>query len=871
MTTDKGIPLRVLIVEDSDDDARLVVHELKRGGYAPAYARVDTREALRVALDKQEWDIVISDYTMPQFSGAQALAMVRERRLYVPFIFVSGTIGEDTAVLAMKSGAQDYVMKGGLKRLAPAVQRELREAETRRERGHAVAERRAADARFRNVLDTAADAVIVTDEDYRIQIFNQGAEWIFGYRAEEVMGQPLDMLLPGRYIDSHRKHIQDFAQEPDSSRRMNKRSEVHGRRKDGTEFPAEASISKLSENGKTTFTIILRDVTERKHADEELRLLQGITQAAGAAGDIHAALAVTLGKVCETTGWVLAQAWIPRPDGATIECSPAWHCRAGGLEQFRIASLSFAFAPGEELPGRVWAAKQPVWVRDVAQDANFPRAPFAKQAGLKAGMGIPVLAGEEVVAVLEFFVHAPREEDEHLMQLVSSVAAQLGSVIQRKRTEERLNFLAHYDALTGLPNRMLFHDRLRQAMVEANRHQRQTGVAFLDLDRFKAINDSLGHGIGDLFLKDVAERIARCVREGDTVARLSGDEFAVILADLRQVSDAARVAQKILDGFAQPFHVAGHELFASASLGITLYPLDGDSAEGLLRNADIAMYRAKESGGNACQFYAADMTSMAHERLALENALRRAIEEKEFLLHYQPMVDFHSGQITGMEALIRWRRPGHGIVPPDEFIPLAEETGLIVHLGEWVLREACRQCQSCGNKAGSAPLRLAVNVSPRQFHQGNFLKTVVRALNDTKFDPHRLDLEITESLLMQNAESVLEVMRELGALGVQFSIDDFGTGYSSLAYLKHLPIGHVKIDRSFVRDIPADANDAAIVTAILAMARSLGIQVIAEGVETKEQLEFLRAKGCDMAQGDYFSRPLPAEEIMPVLKAGKLP
>ncbi len=868
MTTSIGIPLRVLIVEDSDDDAHLVVHELRRGGYAPAYARVDTHEALRVALDKQEWDIVISDYTMPRFSGTQALAMVRERRPDAPFIFVSGTIGEDTAVLAMKSGAQDYVMKGGLKRLAPAVQRELRETTLRREQKRAETERRIADARFRNVLETAADAVIVTDEDQRIQIFNQGAEQIFGYRAEEVMGQPLDMLLPARYADSHHEYMRSFAQAPESSRRMDVRGTVYGRRKDGTEFPSEVSISRLSENGKTTFTAILRDVTERKRADKELRLLQGITQAVSAAGDMHAALAVTLGKVCETTGWVLAQAWMPRPDGATIECSPAWHCRAGGLEQFRTASLSFAFAPGEELPGRVWTAKQPVWIRDVAQDANFSRAPFAKEVGLKAVMGIPVLADEDVVAVLEFFVRAPREEDEHLMRLVSGVAAQLGSVIQRKRTEERLNYLAHYDALTDLPNRMLFHDRLRQAMVEASRHQRQVGVAFLDLDRFKAINDSLGHGIGDQFLKDVANRIARCVREGDTVARLSGDEFAVILADLRQVGDAARVAQKILDGFAQPFHVAGHELFTSASVGMTLYPFDGDSAEGLLRNADIAMYRAKESGGNACQFYAADMTSRAHARLAIENALRRAFEEREFLLHYQPIVDFRSGQIMGMEALVRWQRPGHGLVPPDEFIPVAEETGLIVHLGEWVLREACRQCRSYGRKAGRAPWHLAVNVSPRQFQQGNFLKTVVRTLDDTGFDPHRLNLEITETILMQNAESALEVMRELGALGVQFSIDDFGTGYSSFTYLKDLPIGSLKIDRSFVRNVPVNADAAAIVAAIVSMAHSLGIRVVAEGVETQEQFEFLRAQGCDMAQGFYLDRPRPVGELAPVLKDG---
>ncbi len=741
METERDVPLRALIVEDSEDDALLLVQHLREGGYAPHWQRVDTPEALTAALAAEEWDIVFADYTMPRFSGTRALALIRERGLDVPFVFVSGTIGEDTAVTAMKAGAQDYIMKGHLKRLLPAIERELREAQLRR---------------------------------------------------------------------------------------------------------------------------------ERKRAEAELQLLQTVTRAAAEAGDVPAALAVTLEKLCETAGWALAQAWVPRADGAAIECSPAWYSRGGNRAGFRTASLGFAFAPGEGLPGRVWVSKQPAWVPDVTKDGNFPRAPFAREAGLEAALGVPVTAGEEVLAVLEFFLDGPRETDERLVNLASGVAAQLGSVIQRKRAEERLHYLAHYDALTGLPNRILFADRLRQALVEAGRRERLVGVAFLDLDRFKTINDSLGHGIGDLFLKSVAERLARSVRAGDTVARLAGDEFTLILADMGHADHAAHVAQKVLDGLARPFHVVGRELYTSASLGITLYPLDDGDVEGLLRNADIAMYRAKERGGNTYEFYAADMSARAHARLALENALRHALERNEFLLHYQPVVDLTSGRVAGVEALVRWRHPERGLVAPDEFIPVAEETGLVVRLGEWVLREACRQCQVCGGEAGPAP-RLAVNVSPRQFQQGNLLRTVTRALDATGLDPRRLDLEITETLLMQNAEGALAAMRELGALGVQFSVDDFGTGYSSLAYLKHLPIGHVKIDRSFVRDIPADANDAAIVAAILSMAHSLGIQVIAEGVETEEQLEFLRAHGCDAAQGYYFSRPLPAEDFVPRLKEGVPP
>ncbi|MBI5462049.1 MAG: EAL domain-containing protein [Gammaproteobacteria bacterium] len=863
-----NIPLRVLLVEDSEDDASLLLRELKRGGYAPTHRRVDTPEALIEALDNQTWDIILSDYTMPRFSGTQALSLVRGRGLDVPFIFVSGTIGEDTAVSAMKAGAQDYIMKGSLKRLIPAVQRELREAVLKRERVQAETERRQSEARFRNILSIAADAIVTVNEEQRIILFNQGAERIFGYSAEEVVDQSLDILLPPHLIDAYRRHIQDFIHDPDSARSLHGQHEIYGQRKNGEEFPAEASMSKLSENGHTTFTVILRDISERKRAEQELSLLQNITQAAIDAGDVPAALAVTLNKVCETSGWTLAQAWVPGPGGATLECSPAWHCRGPGLGEFRRASLSCAIKPGQCLPGRAWSSKQPAWVADVTCDADFQRADIARAADLKTGMAIPVLADEDVIAVLEFFAREPHEQDARLIQLVTAVAAQIGNIIQRKRTEERLHYLAHHDTLTGLPNRVLFTDRLRHATIEADRRERLVGVAFIDLDRFKTINDSLGPAIGDFWLKAVAERLVRCVREVDTVARLAGDEFTLILADMGHIDHAARVSQKILDSFAYPFRIAGHELYTSASLGMTLYPLDDHDIEGLLRNADTAMYRAKERGGDAYEFFSTDMTSNAQARLALENALRGALEREEFELHYQPVVDLASGHMRGVEALVRWRHPERGLVPPGEFIPVAEETGLIVPLGEWVLRTACRQCRNCG-PAGTLPLRLAVNVSPRQFERGQLIKIVTKVLDDTGFDPRYLDLEITETLLMQNAETAIAAMHQLGMLGVQFSVDDFGTGYSSLSYLKHLPIGRVKIDKSFVDDIPTDPNDAAIVTAIISMARSLGLKVIAEGVETAAQIGFLREQNCDAIQGYYFSRPVPAGDLSRLLKNGK--
>ncbi|MGE5027472.1 MAG: putative bifunctional diguanylate cyclase/phosphodiesterase [Betaproteobacteria bacterium] len=443
------------------------------------------------------------------------------------------------------------------------------------------------------------------------------------------------------------------------------------------------------------------------------------------------------------------------------------------------------------------------------------------------------------------------------------------SLRTHKVAEQHLAQVTNYDTLTGLPNRSLFRDRLDHAMSRSARNSEMVAVMLLDIDNFKSINDTLGHDLGDQLLQETSERLQHCVLEDDTLARLGGDEFAIILEGLAEIDEVAQVAQKILDDFVRPFALSGHEIYVTPSLGVTIYPLDGEDSESLIKNADTAMYRAKEHGRNNYRFYTADMNKLAVERFALEGKLRRALERGEFVLHYQPQVDIRSGRVVGVEALLRWNHPERGLVPPNEFIPLLEENHLIVSVGEWVLRTACAQSRAW-QEAGLPPLRMGVNLSARQFRQENLVEMVEAILLETRISPKLLELELTEGMLMESTKATSATLDRLKENGVQIAIDDFGTGYSSLSYLKRFPIDRLKIDRSFVRDVIADANDAAIVVAIISLGRSLGLNVIAEGVEAKDQLDFLDVQKCDEYQGYHFSRPLPAEEIARLFESPRL-
>ncbi|HEX8960397.1 MAG TPA: EAL domain-containing protein [Geobacteraceae bacterium] len=440
-------------------------------------------------------------------------------------------------------------------------------------------------------------------------------------------------------------------------------------------------------------------------------------------------------------------------------------------------------------------------------------------------------------------------------------------ITERKRVADEIQQLAYYDTLTGLPNRTLLKDRLQQLLAHAQRHGERVGVIFLDLDRFKEVNDTQGHAIGDELLKAAARRLTKSVRATDTVARLGGDEFVIVISEINHEQDVTHIAQKIMRSLQPPFLLEGKEIFSTASMGIALFPLDGSNAGSLLRSADTAMYAAKENGRNNYQFFSNEMNQKVVERLELENSLRRALERDEFYLLYQPQVNGRTGGTTSVEALLRWNHPEMGPLLPNRFIPVAEDTGLIIEIGEWVLRTACRQAKSW-HDAGFSPLRVAVNLSGRQFRQHNLLKMVERVLAETGLHPSGLELEITESMLMESGDFAVKTLVRLKGLGVFLSVDDFGTGYSSLNYLKRFPLNRLKIDQSFVRDITRSASDAAITDAIIALARSLGMGVIAEGVERREQALLLLEKDCVEMQGHYFCVPLSAAEIPRFLAQG---
>jgi len=432
-------------------------------------------------------------------------------------------------------------------------------------------------------------------------------------------------------------------------------------------------------------------------------------------------------------------------------------------------------------------------------------------------------------------------------------------ITERKHAEEQLMKLAHYDVLTSLPNRVLFYDRLKQALAQAKRNNWIVGVMFIDVDRFKNVNDTMGHAVGDRLLQQVSERLKGTVRAGDTVGRLGGDEFAVVLSNLASAQDANLVAQKMMACFAEPFRLEGTDVYVTASIGITLFPDDSTEQDILIRNADAAMYKAKEIGRDSYQFYTPEMNTRALEVLGIENSLRRALDRSEYLLYYQPKVGIVNGEITGLEALIRWRHPDRGLVSPGEFMPVLEETGLIVQVGQWVLNAVCRQIKDW-EKAGVQPVPVAVNLSGRQFNSKDLGATIKHILEEHHIDPALIELEITESSLMVNTEEAVRTLEYLSGLGVSLSIDDFGTGYSSLSYLKRFPLDSLKIDRSFIRDVTTDGDDATITRAVISMAHSLGLKVVAEGVETERQLAFLTEYGCDQIQGYFFSRPLPADD-----------
>jgi diguanylate cyclase (GGDEF)-like protein/PAS domain S-box-containing protein len=668
--------------------------------------------------------------------------------------------------------------------------------------------------KYRLLWETTTDAVLLLDENSAIRFANPSVEEVFGYPPETLIGQQIAILQPERLREAHRQGLQHYL-ETGTKKLDWRHTETVGLHRNGHEFPVEISFSHIESAGSPLFAGFIRDISERKRTEQALRE---------------------------------REARIRRLVDANIIGVIFWHI-GGTITDANDAFLQLSGYSREELfSGNIrWTDMTPPEYRAADQHAleellrTGSCPPFEKEFIRKDGSRVPVLVGRAL------FKGSGEQGVSFVLDLT-----------EHKQAEKRIRHMANYDALTGLPNRILLQDRLNQAIAYAHRNRNRVAILFIDLDYFKNINDSLGHHIGDRVLQMAATRLQQCLREGDSVARLGGDEFVLILPLLADSSDAARIARKALDALAQPFSVDGHQLHVSGSIGISVYPDDGLDVESLMRTADTAMYHAKEMGRSNFQFFTAALNQAAQLRFDVGTRLRQALAHGEFVLHYQPQVDMESGIIFSVEALLRWQPPGTEPISCGAFITYAEESGLIVPIGEWALRQACRQLK-IWHQAGHPALKMAVNLSPRQLEQADFCTLVGQILFDTGIPASALELEITESILLQHSEVNLATLTELSDMGIQLSVDDFGTGYSSLAYLQRFPVHALKIDQSFVRDIGTDPDDTALVTAIIAMATSLHRKIIAEGVETSQQAQFLLANGCVAGQGFYFSKAVPAE------------
>jgi diguanylate cyclase (GGDEF)-like protein len=631
----------------------------------------------------------------------------------------------------------------------------------------------------------------------------------------------------------------------------------------------------------------LRDLYEKQ---QQLQLLEAIATAANQSTSVNETLQFAITAVCQNTGWPVGHAYLVVPADGTkwLRSTGIWHGRGiKHMQAFFCATETTDFKPGAGLPGRVLASREPVWIANIAADCNFPRAQSAQMASLKASFAFPVLAGNDVAAVLEFFAERVTAPDEILLRLMSQIGTQLGRVFERKRAEDELIHDATHDPLTRLPNRVLFLELLTRAVARNKRHPNDTfAVLFVDLDRFKVVNDSLGHHAGDTLLIQVATRLSASLRQSDLVARsiapraetcgmlarLGGDEFTVLLDGLGDLSDAVGVADRIQETLSPPFLIEGQEVYVSASIGIASSATGYTSADAVLRDADLAMYRAKASGKARYQIYDRTMHATAVNRLELETNLRRALQHNEFVLHYQPIVLLSSAEVIGFEALVRWQKSEFELIYPSEFIEVAEDTGLILFLGLWVLREACRTMRHLHLEfPRERPLTISVNISARQFAQPDLVQQVRQIIQETGIDPHTVKLELTESVTMSDAERTVNILAQLNELGVRFSIDDFGTGYSSFSYLHRFPLDTLKIDRSFISRMGQSSESREIVETIMHLAHTLGMQVVAEGTETEADVKHLRSLGCDFAQGYFFSRPLTVAGARDLLRRDRSP
>ena len=849
--------IRLLIVEDLETDAELAVHELHKGGVPSRVLRVETEPDYLRALQEFMPDLVLCDYTLPRFDGMSALAIARERRPDLPFIFLSGTIGEEVAIESLQRGATDYVLKGNLARLAPAVHRALQQAQDRKKSRAAEAELASVRDRTNSIFDSLRDVVWSISPLHKDIIYISSAtKELFGRPPQDFSANPalwFDCVHPEDRNGVRQASKRLIAGEPiDMEYRIVHRDGsvrwVHNRAR----FIPARDMQEARVDG------IVSDITERKRQEAKIlrlsrmeRVLSGVNSAIVRIRDRDQLLREACRIAVEEGNFALA--WVGLLDRETHTIRPeAWV----GDERGFLSSME----RWPDVRGAAMLTGEPLVVNDIAASALSSHSDESLRRGFASYATLPLAVEEQIIGSLNLYSRESGAFDEDELRLLLDLAGDVSFALAAMAREEKLNYLAYYDALTGLPNRQLFQQRVDQLLVTTPQVNGTVALLALDLQRFGLINTTLGRHTGDAVLKEVAQRLRRALDDRYPVARLGADTFGIVLAgDEAGIDIAHTVERTIMPSVSEPLSISGHELRIAPRCGIAVFPGDARHAGDLLRNAEAALENAKSSGEKYL-FYAPHIHVRVAEKLHLENRLRVALAVNEFVVHYQPKVDVSSNRITGLEALLRWRSPERGIVSPDDFITLLEETGLILDVGRWVLKQAMKD-YCAWQAAGLNPPRIAVNLSALNLREAGVVAEVKQLVEQQGGSPLGLDLEITESLIMDDVERSIVKLESIKAAGIGIAIDDFGTGYSSLGYIARLPVNSVKIDRSFIAGMTGSPHNMTIVATIISLAHCLNLKVVAEGVETREQLEALRRLRCDEMQGFLFSKALPPDEI----------
>ena len=985
--------LKVLLVEDRPEDAELLLREMKAGGLVVSSRRVDTAVQFEEALESFSPDLILSDYTLPGFHGTDALEIANARRPDTPFIFVSGTIGEERAIQALKQGAVDYVLKENRARLVPAIERAVRDVEERdakrwaqrkleeseerfrfamhfssvgmalvspdgnwlavnpalcdivgysesellatdmasitypddrevdteqvrgmlsrriatyqsdkrfvrkggevvwsqlsgslvwikadvphyfiyqiqdiSDRVRAQAALRDSEERFRTIAEATQEWIWEIDADGIYSFSSPAVEAILGFRPDQIVGKScLDIVAPNT-----RRTVADLLRRGLTEKRGWRDLVLHLQHASGgIRWLDNNALPLLDAEGNVIgYRGVARDITQRRLQQERIArlsriqaVLSGINSTIVRVRDRRELLREACRTAVQQGGFKMA--WIGLVKPGDLKASPlVWE----GFEQGYLTEIALELADQAEDPGPVGKAlrqKKMVVVNDIEADPNaaFKREALAR--GFRSQMAMPLVVDNQALGVLVLYAAEPGFFDYEELKLLKDLAGDISFALDFIDKEERLTYVSYYDTLTGLANRQLFFDRLAQGLHVARAEKRDLAVMLIDLERFKRINDTLGRYAGDQVLKELANRLRRTMSESATPARFGGDRFAVVVPNLPEPTLARWVEEWIVDSFAEPLTVDDIELRISVKIGIALFPADADTAEILFMNAEAALKRAKD-GPAPYLFYSPEMNARVAQRLHMESRLRKAVANKEFTLYYQVKVDIQSRAIRGLEALIRWQDTDYGAVSPLEFVPLLEESGMIVDVGRWIIEQTVLDIGIWRSQGLQVP-RVAVNVSEVQLRQPNFVATVLAALGPPQSHVTGIDIEITETMLAQNTAANVQKLLQLREAGVQVFMDDFGTGYSGLSQIAQLPLDAVKIDRAFVAGMSGSSEHMAIVSAIINLARALGIAVVAEGVETEEQAQKLMSLGCQEAQGYLFGRPVPPEEIAPLL------